>query len=107
MKSVLDRWRTITGNISQDEFRSRVKNDLKEFAGATDDCGFCNWLLERLYYASGDFRDPAAYQRLKPMLAEMEQKHGTRGNYFYYLATTPSLFGKSSSSWAQPTDGAT
>jgi glucose-6-phosphate 1-dehydrogenase len=80
--------------ISQDEFRSRVKNDLKEFAGATDDCGFCNWLLERLYYASGDFRDPAAYQRLKPMLAEMEQKHGTRGNYFYYLATTPSLFGE-------------
>jgi len=80
--------------ISQDEFRSRVKNDLKEFGGATDDCAFCNWLLERLYYASGDFRDPAAYQRLKPLLAEMEQKHGTRGNYFYYLATTPSLFGE-------------
>ena len=54
--------------ISQDEFRSRVKNDLKEFGGAADDCAFCNWLLERLYYCSGDFRDLAMYQRLKPLL---------------------------------------
>src|SRR5258708_23660466 len=83
-----------TQDISQDEFRNRVKSDLKEFAGAAGDCPFCAWLLERLYYTSGDFRDPAAYERLKPLLAEMEEKHGTRGNYFYYLATTPNLFGE-------------
>ncbi|HXI43347.1 MAG TPA: glucose-6-phosphate dehydrogenase [Bryobacteraceae bacterium] len=83
-----------TQDISQDEFRNRVKSDLKEFGGAAADCPFCEWLLERLYYTSGDFRDRAAYERLKPLLAEMEQKHGTRGNYFYYLATTPSLFGE-------------
>ena len=83
-----------TQEISQDEFRNRVRNDLKEFGGATDDCSFCDWLLERLYYSAGDFRDPATYQRLKPLLEEVEQKHGTRGNYFYYLATTPNLFGE-------------
>src|ERR1051326_391557 len=83
-----------TQDISQDEFRNRVKSDLKEFGGAPADCPFCEWLLERLYYTSGDFRDRTAYERLKPLLAEMEQKHGTRGNYFYYLATTPSLFGE-------------
>jgi glucose-6-phosphate 1-dehydrogenase len=81
-------------DISEDEFRKRVRSDLKEFGGAPDDCSFCNWLVERLYYFNGDFRDPAAYQRLKPVLANVEQKHGTQGNYFYYLATTPSLFGE-------------
>jgi len=83
-----------TRALSQDEFRNRVRNDLKEFGGATDDCAFCDWLLARLYYFSGDFNDPATYQRLKPLLAEAEQKHGTRGNYFYYLATPPNLFGE-------------
>ncbi len=81
-------------DINQDEFRKRVRSDLKEFGGATEDCPFCDWLVGRLYYFSGDFRDPAAYQRLKPVLATVEQKHGTQGNYFYYLATTPSLFGE-------------
>src|SRR5438093_6208849 len=83
-----------TKEINQDEFRSRVKSDLKEFAGAADHCPFCEWLLARLYYSAGDFRDPATYVRLKPLLAEVEQKHGTRGNHFYYLATTPNLFGE-------------
>ncbi|PYT25345.1 MAG: glucose-6-phosphate dehydrogenase [Acidobacteria bacterium] len=83
-----------TKEINEDEFRSRVKSDLKEFAGAADHCPFCEWLLARLYYSAGDFRDPATYVRLGPLLAEVEQKHGTRGNHFYYLATTPNLFGE-------------
>src|SRR2546430_1204706 len=62
-------------DIGLDEFRNTVRSDLKEFGGATEDCAFCNWLMERLYYSAGDFRDPAAYQRLKPLLAELEQKH--------------------------------
>src|SRR5713226_4561988 len=40
-------------DISEDEFRKRVRSDLKEFGGATDDCSFCDWLLERLYYFCG------------------------------------------------------
>ena len=79
--------------ITEDDFRRRVRKDLREFGGAPDNCPFCDWLLERLYYLSGDFRDPASYARLKPMLAEVDQKHGTQGNYLYYLATNPSLVG--------------
>src|SRR5215467_9035397 len=83
-----------TQETNQEGFRKRVRSDLKEFGGAPDGCTFCDWLLERLYYSAGDFRDPATYQRLKPVLAEVDQKHGTRSNYFYYLATTPNLFGE-------------
>ena len=80
--------------FSEDEFRSQVREDLKQFGGAPEHCKFCDWLIERLYYLPGDFQDPQYYQRLKPLLAQMDEKHGTQGNYFYYLATTPSLFGE-------------
>ncbi|HVN82533.1 MAG TPA: glucose-6-phosphate dehydrogenase [Terriglobia bacterium] len=80
--------------FSQDDFRKRIRAELKDSGGAPDDCAFCDWLLERLYYLSGDFRDPAAYVRLEVLIAEVDQKHGTQGNCLYYLATTPSLFGE-------------
>jgi glucose-6-phosphate 1-dehydrogenase len=79
-------------DFKQDAFRDQVHADLKEFAGATEDCPFCKWLIERVYYLQGDFQDSGTYDRLKPLLAEIDRKHDTRGNYIYYLATTPLLF---------------
>jgi glucose-6-phosphate 1-dehydrogenase len=81
-------------NFSEETFRQQVRADLADFAGAPERCAFCDWLLERLYYLSGDFRDPASYARLKQLLETLEQKHDTQGNYFYYLATAPTLFGE-------------
>ena len=78
--------------FSDDEFRKQVRQDLNEFAAAPDHCQFCDWLIERLYYLSGDFKDPQFYARLKALLTDVDQKHSTRENYFYYLATTPVLF---------------
>ncbi len=80
-------------DLSEEQFRQRVRDDLTLFASVPENCAFCDWLLERLYYISGDFQDPAAYERLKRRLAEIEQQHHTFGNYFYYLATSPVLFG--------------
>ena len=80
-------------DISQDEFRSRMRANLAEFAGAPHDCKFCDWLVERLYYLRGDFNTPDTFQRLHSLLQEVDEKHGTGGSYFYYLATTPTLFG--------------
>jgi glucose-6-phosphate 1-dehydrogenase len=78
--------------FSEDDFRSQVRQDLGEFGGAPQTCEFCDWLLGRLYYVSGDFRDPAAYERLNQALTTVEQHHGTQGNRLFYLATVPSLF---------------
>ncbi|MGH9623898.1 MAG: glucose-6-phosphate dehydrogenase [Bryobacteraceae bacterium] len=80
--------------MSEDGFRALVREDLTQFAGAPETCAFCDWLLERLYYCSGDFQQAAAYECLKQRLAEIEQQHHTHGNYFYYLATAPALFGQ-------------
>ncbi len=79
---------------TDEQFREQVRKDLLEFGNAPEQCKFCDWLLERLYYISGDFRDPDLYQRMKPALEQVDAKHGTRGNYFYYMATTPALFGE-------------
>ncbi|MGA2598757.1 MAG: glucose-6-phosphate dehydrogenase [Bryobacteraceae bacterium] len=80
--------------LSDDQFRELVRKDLVEFAGAPPQCKFCEWLLERVYYVSGDLRDTAAYEHLKSLLVEVDARHNTRGNFLYYLATRPGLFGE-------------
>jgi glucose-6-phosphate 1-dehydrogenase len=80
--------------FTEEQFRAQVHEDLKQFAGAPEQCRFCDWLVERLYYLAGDFQNPQYYQNLKPMLAHVDERHGTQGNYFYYLATSPNLFGE-------------
>lgn len=81
-------------DMAEEQFRRQVYEDLREFAGAPERCRFCDWLLERLYYVSGDFRNPAFYQHLKDVLSGVDAKHGTNGSYVYYLATAPVLFGE-------------
>jgi glucose-6-phosphate 1-dehydrogenase len=79
--------------MSQDGFRERVRASLREFAGAPDDCEFCRWIVGRLCYLSGDLRDHNIYAQLQPLLAQMDQKYRTCGNYLFYFATGPDLFG--------------
>lgn len=79
-------------DMTGDEYRKRVRADLQEFGEAPENCRICDWLIERTYYIKGDFRDPNYYQQLKDLLADIDKKHGTGGNYFYYLATAPGLF---------------
>ncbi len=81
-------------NMSEEEYRRQVRADLAEFGGASEPCKTCEWLLERTYYFSGDFQDQNIYQQLKPVLEGIDSKHGTGGNYLYYLATAPALFGE-------------
>ena len=35
---------------------------------------------------------PRRMRSCKTQLEEVDKEHGTRGNYFYYLATSPELF---------------
>ena len=81
-------------NMSEEEYRRQVRGDLAEFGGAAEPCKTCDWLLERTYYFSGDFQDQNIYQQLKPVLEGIDNKHATGGNYLYYLATAPVLFGE-------------
>jgi glucose-6-phosphate 1-dehydrogenase len=77
---------------AEEEFRSKMQAELKEFAEDTIEFDQLERLLHSLYYAAGEFGDPATYRNLGTRLAEIDQRHGTGGNYLFYLATPPSFF---------------
>ena len=78
--------------MTTESFRAQLNDELKQFEEQPVDPKMWQWFLERIYYVQGDFKDPAAYQRLKAQVSEAEQKHGTQGNRFHYLAVAPSFF---------------
>jgi len=78
--------------MTHQEFRDKMDQEIKVHAGTHVDPTIWAWFLERLYYQTGEFSDPNAYQALKTLLAEVEERHKTLGNRLFYLATLPSFF---------------
>ena len=78
--------------MSDEEFRRRLREDMNEFATDEIDDSEWEWLAERLYYLSGDFDDDRTYTRMKARTEELDQKHQTKGNCVFYLATAPQYF---------------
>ena len=79
--------------MSTDQFRELMGKQLQTFATGKVDPDLRDWMLSRLYYISGEFKDPQVYARLTQALAEADKNHHTHGNYFFYLATSPVFFG--------------
>jgi glucose-6-phosphate 1-dehydrogenase len=77
---------------SNEQFREKISQGIKEFATSSVDPDLWHWFVRRLYYLSGNFKDPIAYRNLQTLLEQVDKEHGTRGNYFYYLATPPDFF---------------
>jgi len=78
--------------MNDDEFRSRMRDDMNEFATDKIDEHEWEWLAERLYYLSGDFNEDETYERIKTRVEELDKEHEARGNYFFYLAAAPDYF---------------
>jgi len=79
--------------MSNDDFRKKLTQDMKQFATEPVDNDLWEWFVKRLYYVSGDFDDKNVYTQLKDLLARVDQEHTTHGNHFYYLATAANYFG--------------
>ncbi len=76
--------------LSEEDFRKRTREDLRQYAGApAGDCHLCDWLADRAYYITGDFKTPADFVKLKDKIAELDGRYQTQGNALYYLATLP------------------
>jgi glucose-6-phosphate 1-dehydrogenase len=75
-----------------EEFRRRMSDAIQEFATQPIDQALWQDFAGRLYYLQGDLQDPEMYQRLQALLEQIDAQHGTRGNYFHYLATNPEHF---------------
>jgi glucose-6-phosphate 1-dehydrogenase len=78
--------------MNTEDFRTKISRDMQELSSHPIDSAIKEWLLDRLYYLSGDFRNPQTYEHLQALLAELNTAHGTQGNYLYYLATAPTFF---------------
>jgi glucose-6-phosphate 1-dehydrogenase len=75
--------------MSDQEFRSRLRDDMNEFATEKVEPEIWKWLEDRLFYLSGDFEDDKTFDRLKQSL---EQHDNGEGNCLFYLATAPNYF---------------
>ncbi|MCS6805657.1 MAG: glucose-6-phosphate dehydrogenase [Acidobacteriota bacterium] len=78
--------------MSHEQFRAKMTAEIQQFATSPVDATLWDWFTQRLYYLAGDIQLPETYQQLKSLLAEVDQAHGTHGNYLYYLATAPEFF---------------
>ncbi len=78
--------------MSTDDFRQKLKDEIGEFATSPVAPELLDWFLQRLYYVTAEFGDPNTYAQLKDMLAKVDGEHGTPGNHFFYLATSPTFF---------------
>src|SRR3954467_2467868 len=79
--------------LSDDEFRKRVYDDIKEYCGECVDNELWDWFSHRFYYLSGDFNDDKLYTQLKEKLNKLDAGHSTHQNFFYYMAVAPNYFG--------------
>ena len=75
------------------EYRGFARHGVERFSRQQPDEE--NWpnYERQLFYQSGSFDDPAAYEALKQRLEEIEPQFGIPGNRVFYLAIPPRLIG--------------
>jgi glucose-6-phosphate 1-dehydrogenase len=77
---------------STEEFRQRATQNMHEFSTGSIDPTSWGWLVNRMYYVSGDFRDAGLYTKLKGTLDQVQKEQATAGNCLFYLAVSPDFF---------------
>jgi glucose-6-phosphate 1-dehydrogenase len=80
--------------MTTEQFRARLTEDVRKFTTRPnfDDRVWADFAA-RLHYTSGNFSDPAAYQRLAELVGRVEEQFQTAGNLLFYMATPPAVFG--------------
>ncbi len=81
------------GDMSTEDFRRSVTDDIKHYAGNNADLDVIEWFVRRVYYVTAEFDDKNAYASFKDFLAKVDKDHSTHGNFLFYLATAPRFFG--------------
>src|ERR1700734_4214184 len=58
--------------MTDEDARSKVTEDFKQFATGAVDADLWDWFIRRISYVSGDFNDPATYDKLKKVLGKVD-----------------------------------
>lgn len=79
--------------FSDEEFRTKMKKGVKEFALAKNATDTDIELFSKmLYYLSIETDKEEDYVRLKERLENLDKEKNTAGNYIFYLSTPPKLY---------------
>src|ERR671938_1416136 len=77
---------------TDDEFRERMKEAVKEHARDPFREEIWDWLAEGMAYVATDFADEGGEDEVAQRLEELDEQRKTDGNRVYYLAIPPSVF---------------
>src|SRR5437763_5059244 len=79
-------------SMDSEKFRETMTEEVRDLSEAPVETDSWKAFAQKLYYVQGSFDDSAAYERLRAKIAEVAASHDTKGNYLFYLATSPSFF---------------
>ena len=66
--------------IDQAEYRKQMREQVRQAEGEPLEPAKWKRIEDRLYYISGEFDDPALFERVKQTLADIGQRHSTALN---------------------------
>jgi glucose-6-phosphate 1-dehydrogenase len=75
--------------LGDEGMRAEVRQTRPEAGKGQSNDSIADWLSKRVYYVRSDFGNDAGWRELQQRLAEIDKKHGTRGNYLFYFAVAP------------------
>jgi len=80
-------------DLDDDSYRTMMSDHLSENAGETFKPEVWERLVERIHYMKIDMLKQSEYDRLCATLKQIDAERGTAGDYLFYLAIPPSMFG--------------
>jgi glucose-6-phosphate 1-dehydrogenase len=80
-------------DYTREQYQKIMGDNLDKFATSAVDPKLRDWMIQRVFYVGGEFHDPQLYARVGQTLAGIDKTCNTKGNFFFYLATSPSFFG--------------
>jgi len=78
--------------LTDKEFRDQMENGILEYSENKME-RVDKYFLDKLFYLSINTSDHNDYEKIKVCLASLDDKFNASGNFIYYLATPPSLYG--------------
>ena len=88
--------------FSTEEFRKQMTEDIKQFAEEGVEPSSWDWFVKRLYYISGDFKDPQFYAKLCDILKWWTRSREPRATFSSISQPAPFSSLSLSSSLARP-----
>jgi glucose-6-phosphate 1-dehydrogenase len=78
--------------IDQNAYRQQMREQVRSAEDEPLEADKWQRIEDRLYYISGEFDDPALYERLQQQLAEIGARHHAPPNLLFYFAIPPEMF---------------